>query len=52
MKSLKVLEKQEKAKHKGSKRKEILKISAEVNKMAIKEQCKDPVKLRLGSLKR
>jgi hypothetical protein len=37
MKNLKVLEKQGKAKHKGSKRKEIKKINAEVNKMKNKK---------------
>jgi hypothetical protein len=49
---LKLLEKQEQAKHKTSRRREIIKIRAKINEIETKEPYKESMKEKDGSLKK
>jgi hypothetical protein len=52
MLQLKLLEKQEQAKSKRSKRREIIKMRAEINKIETKKTYKESTKQKVGSLKK
>jgi hypothetical protein len=49
---LKLLEKQEQAKAKTSRRREIIQIRVEINEIETKKPCKKSMKQRAGSLKK
>jgi hypothetical protein len=49
---LKLLEKQKQANPKTSRRREIIKIMAEINKIETKKTYKEPMKQKAGSLKK
>jgi hypothetical protein len=49
---LKILEKQEQAKSKSSRRREIIKLRAEINEIETKKTYKESMKPKAGSLKK